>query len=155
MPGKRRQRVGRTDGLAAFEAIVAITGGTLLGVVGWDALRAYGDTATARRAALRVAADVDLARALAIQRRERVALVIDERSRTYVIRSSGGSALVRRHLGEGTEFALTSLVADAPGDSLTFDSSGRSPGAPVGLALERGSGRSHVRVDARGRASAN
>ncbi len=135
-------------------AVSLATTGVLL-AMGYGAFRQYAEAATARKASVQLAADVSLTRSFAIQRRESVSLVANEANRSYVIRDTAGTVLMRRDFGVGSDLPLTTVVVSTSGDSLTFNSRGLLVPSSAQVALGR-RGRSHVvRINALGRTTIN
>lgn len=154
MNGRKRVRTSWRVGSRGFTllelGVSLATTGVLL-AIGFGAFRQYAEATTARKASLQLAADVSLTRSFAIQRRERVSLVVNVANRSYVIRDTAGALLMRRSFGAGSDLPLTNMAVSTSGDSLTFNSRGLLLGGRAEVALGR-RGRMHVvEVNALGR----
>lgn len=102
--------------------VLAVTGiVSAFGVLGYAQ---YRESISARRAAEAIAADVQVARSLAIQTRSPISLVATEAQRRYVVRDTAGNEFHWRDFDAGSDIRLTGLDVATAGDSLTFDSRG-------------------------------
>ncbi|MFV1988237.1 MAG: GspH/FimT family pseudopilin [Gemmatimonadota bacterium] len=153
----KKNGVRDSRGFTVVELTIALSSMAVLTAITLGSFRQYSEAMSARKAAVQFAADVGLTRSFAIQRRENVSLVVNEDARTYVVRDTSGTVLMRRDFS-GTaeaELALTQLTLNTSGDSLTFNSRGLLSSGTAEATLIRRDRSHHVTVNGLGRTTLN
>lgn len=111
-------------GFTLPELLIVVVVTSIAAAFGVSGYAQYRESISTRRAAEAIAADVQVARSLAIQTRSPISLVATELQRRYVVRDTAGNELHWRTFGAGSDIQLTGLDVATSGDSLTFDSRG-------------------------------
>jgi prepilin-type N-terminal cleavage/methylation domain-containing protein len=151
-----QRRIRSCDhGFTVVELSIALSALAVIAAVSIGAFRQYAEATSARKAAVQIAADVGLTRSFAIQRRANVSLVVDESNLTYVVQDDGGTVLMRRDFGVGSEMPLSTMVLNTTGDSLTFNSRGLIAQGAVRFNVGRRDHAQQVDVNALGRTTLN
>lgn len=117
-------RRGGQEGMTLPELLIVLAVTGIVAAFGVSGYAQYRESISTRRAAEAIAADVQVARSLAIQSRAPVSLVATESQQRYVVRDTAGNEFHWRMFGAGSDIQLTGLDVATPGDSLTFDSRG-------------------------------
>ena len=140
-----------------MEFAIALSSMAVVSAVALGAFRQYSESMSARKAAVQFASDVGLTRSFAIQRREDVSLVVNESGRTYVVRDAAGTVFMRRDFSgtANADLALTSMVLNTTGDSLTFNSRGLLSTGTARATLARRDRSHQVTVNGLGRTTLN
>lgn len=131
-----RSGAGHTRAFTMIEMVVVLLIAGVLLSVGGSAFSMYRERTSARRAAQVFAADLMLARGMALRSQETVTLTFLEGSRTYYIRTASGRELTRRRFSADGDVNLSALDLRLAGDSLAFSSRGiaQLTGGGVGVA---------------------
>lgn len=126
----------RDRGFTVIELLIVVV---LLGIVlgiGAEGFRSFARGKSVHRAAEAVAAEVELARLYALQRREPVEMVFDEPGRSYAIRVASSGDTLRTRSFRGGDLPLTVLDVGS-GDRLEFSPRGLlAGGSTVSIAVE-------------------
>lgn len=147
----RPRRPRSSDGFTLIELlIVVVLIGVLVGM-GAEGMRAFARSSTVQEAAEAVAADVSLARLLALQRRETVEVSFDESARSYVIWIPSLADTLETRSYDGGDLPLAILDV-RNGNTLRFDSRGvLAAGTTVRIDLESRGETRQVAVSALGK----
>ena len=111
------------DGVSLIELLCAVVVVGVLATATFTGVTSYNRMRRASQVAGMLEWEVTVARSYAIRSGRPMSLIVDERSRSVVLRD-GASVWRRLSLGEGAALRVDRLVLDAVGDSLVFSPRG-------------------------------
>ena len=111
------------DGVSLIELLCAVVVVGVLATAAFTGVTSYNRTHRASQVAELLEWEVHVARSYAIRSGRPMSLIVDERSRSVVLRD-GASTWRRLSLGDGARLRVDRLTLDIPGDSLVFSPRG-------------------------------
>jgi prepilin-type N-terminal cleavage/methylation domain-containing protein len=111
------------DGVSLVELLCAVVVVAVLATASFTGVTSYNRTRRASQVAGMLEWEVRVARSYAIRSGRPMSLVVDEQSRSVVLRD-GASTWRRLSLGDGARLQVDRITLDIPGDSLVFSPRG-------------------------------